>query len=545
MRAGRRLFRSRTRDVRSREERSEYSLGAFGFRMMNAWKIAWSGCVLVSLARAAAQQTDPFAGEGLEQALLAIRAEHIRSDVFFFADDEMGGRDTPSPGLAAAAAFVRARLERLGFQPGAGADFYQRYDVGWRRLDPARSHLMIEGAIEGALEGASLEPLVFGKDYFFSSFRDVRDLEVAGAVVYCGSGGKGDLEGLDLTGRWALCTGSEVSVTRRRRSLEHTGAVGLLVMPASDAEEKTLIETYEETTMLALRGAASPASSHKESTDKGLAHIILSRPAARALLAASPARRSGQAESWTPPLGADLGLVLRETREGWENLSVANVCGFWPGSDERLRKEVIVLSAHYDHVGTQRGEIYNGADDNASGSMGLLAVAEALQRWGPLRRSVMLLWLSGEEKGLWGSEQWTRSPTLPPGFHPICDLNIDMIGRNAPNYLLITPSELHSAYNGLTPLLEKLAPLEGFPELGSCDDYWARSDHINFSKNLKIPVAFLFSDVHEDYHRPTDDPEKIDCDKIARVARLLVRAIGALQTNELALQPQANPEANR
>ncbi len=540
MRVGSWLFPSRTRDLPSREERSEYALALRG-TTMNAWKIAWSCCALVSFLPVSAQET------GLEQALQAIRAEHIRSDIFFFADDEMGGRDTPSQGLSVAAAFVRARLERLGFQPGAGGDFYHRYGVGWRKLDPARSTL--------ALEGGSAEPFVFGTDYFFSSFRDVRDLEVAGPVIYCGSGGKEELEKLDLAGRWALCMGGEISVTRRRRNLERTGAVGLLVMPASEAEEKTLSETYEETTVLALRGAAAPASSNptssnptssnKESTDKVFSHLILSRPAARALLAASPARRSAPAETWVPSLGTDLGLVLRETREGWETLSVANVCGFWPGSDERLRQEVILLSAHYDHVGTQRGEIYNGADDNASGSMGLLAVAEALERWGPLRRSVMLLWLSGEEKGLWGSEQWTRSPSLPPGFHSICDLNIDMIGRNAPDYLLITPSELHSAYNGLTSLVEKLAPLEGFPKLESCDDYWARSDHINFSQNLGIPVAFLFSDVHEDYHRPTDDPEKIDCDKIARVARLVVRTIGALQTNELALELRANPQENR
>ena len=87
----------------------------------------------------------------------------------------------------------------------------------------------------------------------------------------------------------------------------------------------------------------------------------------------------------------------------------------------------------------------------------------------------------------------------------------------------------------LVRIAEACAPLEGFPELGSCDAYWGRSDHINFSKNLKIPVAFLFSDIHEDYHKPTDDPEKIDYDKIRRVARTVLRMIDGLQADKLDL----------
>jgi Zn-dependent M28 family amino/carboxypeptidase len=211
------------------------------------------------------------------------------------------------------------------------------------------------------------------------------------------------------------------------------------------------------------------------------------------------------------------------------------VCGFWPGKDPALSKEVVVLSAHYDHVGKQGGEIHNGADDNGSGTSALLAVAEALRSYGPMRRSVLLLWVSGEEKGLWGSGAWTREPTLPEGYRAVCNINVDMVGRNAPDKLLITPTEALAEYNGLTRLAESLGRLEGFPELGSADEYWQRSDHANFSRNLGIPVAFLFSGVHDDYHRPTDDVEKIDCDKIGRVTRLLVRMLEGLQGDQLDL----------
>jgi Zn-dependent M28 family amino/carboxypeptidase len=162
-----------------------------------------------------------------------------------------------------------------------------------------------------------------------------------------------------------------------------------------------------------------------------------------------------------------------------------------------------------------------------------MAIAEALTAYGPMRRSVLLLWVSGEEKGLLGSKAWTLDPTLPEGMRAVCNLNIDMIGRNPSDYLLITPTRQHPAYNGLTRMAERHAPLEGFPRLGGCDEYWRRSDHMNFSDQLGVPVAFLFSDVHEDYHQPSDTWDKIDFDKIRRVSRLVVRMLDALQGMDL------------
>jgi hypothetical protein len=117
----------------------------------------------------------------------------------------------------------------------------------------------------------------------------------------------------------------------------------------------------------------------------------------------------------------------------------------------------------------------------------------------------------------------------------VCDINIDMIGRNEPDKLLITPTSARKEYNGLVKLAEANGPLEGFPKLGSCDAYWDRSDHRNFAVNLKIPVTFLFSDIHEDYHQPTDKPEKIDNDKIRRVVRMVLRMLEELQADRLEL----------
>ncbi len=141
--------------------------------------------------------------------------------------------------------------------------------------------------------------------------------------------------------------------------------------------------------------------------------------------------------------------------------------------------------------------------------------------------------MSGEEKGLWGSGAWTKDPWLPDGRRPVANINIDMIGRTEPAELYITPSDGHERYNAIARAAYELSALEGFPRLESQDEYWARSDHANFAKNLAIPVTFLCAGEHEDYHKPTDTADKIDYDKVRRVTRLVVRMLDRLQTGHL------------
>jgi len=267
----------------------------------------------------------------------------------------------------------------------------------------------------------------------------------------------------------------------------------------------------------------------------------------RAYLAASAAERlfrlAGTSE---PAVGQDLGVTFTDTRRlvGDGTIECENVVGFWPGTDAKLAREVILVSAHYDHLGTTaEGIVYNGADDNGSGTCGLLALAEALVEHGPLRRSVMILWVSGEEKGLYGSRAWADHPFFPNGGRAVADINMDMIGRNAKNQILITPTAQHPAYNGLTKLAESFFGEEGFTEVKSADDYYERSDHAMFAR-LGIPITFIFNDVHADYHKPSDKPEKIDCDKIRRVVRVVVRMLDALQADALDLEIRKKTSAS-
>jgi hypothetical protein len=459
---------------------------------------------------------------GLEEALESVQARHISADVFFFASDAMRGRDTPSLELKVAARFLRARLERLGLEPGAGTSFFHEYPLHARRIDPERAFLSLRGP-------AGERRFRFGQEYFLPSSSDLVEFVREGELVFCGRGERDDFKAAPaVRGRWAVCLTSDLSARRRARYAEGAGALGLIVLPDPAGQEDPLPEECARATEFALEGLVSATgTSAAERAEKVFPQVFLALSAARELL-----RLAGRAD--LPATGQELGLFAREERTGSGAIPVENVCALWPGSDPLLAQELIIVSAHYDHVGVdQAGRIHPGADDNGSGSMGLLALAEALKDYGPLRRSVLLMWVSGEEKGLWGSAAWTRAPLLRPGMRPVCNINIDMIGRNAPDYLLVTPTSALEEYNGLTRLAERLAPLEGFPKLGSADDYWMRSDHMNFAVHLKVPVCFLFSDVHEDYHQPGDRPEKIDCDKVRRVTRLVLRMLDALQTDEI------------
>lgn len=463
--------------------------------------------------------TDVETAAPLAAALESVSERNISADIHFIASDELQGRDTPSPGLKIAARFIRSRLAALGIEPGAENGYFYEYQLDFARIDGEKTFAMM-----GERE------LIEGEDYV-AWFRTSQTSDVAGPMIFVGKEGEDAFEGLNLEGAWAVCLDDEEYRWRRtRRSAQKAGAIGALLI--SDPKSRSF-KSYKSGVQRAVQGSVSYP---RPNSDKGEDQSSSKPPFGFVHVSEQTFREIIGDKFETLEKGADLGMTFRDVRVPDENVkqvTLENVCGFWPGADEKLSKEVIIISAHYDHVGARNGDVYNGADDNGSGTTGLLALAEALTNYGKLRRSVMVMWVSGEEKGLYGSRAWTENPWLPEGYVPVANINIDMIGRNAADSLLVTPTEKHDEYNGLTRLAERLAPLEGFGELGDADAYYERSDHYNFRKNLEIPVAFLFSDVHEDYHKATDTPDKIDCDKIRRVARLVMRMLDGMQDDVL------------
>lgn len=454
----------------------------------------------------------------LERALNTISEEEIRADLMYIASDELGGRDSPSPQLKVAARFIEKRLKKLGFKPGAqeGSFFYewQIHQIAFKAEETTMT-----------LTAGEAEPLkfTFGEDYLFPSWRamGMRELQ-SGDVIFGGDMGKDTLAELEVEGKWIISVEGKGLSGRNQRAISKKGALGVIVLPDPDAE-KSVMERYGR---MIDRLKRPQITFDPSKGGKGFPLIHLTEDAARQLPDFDVSKaKPGDSIGWT---------VAEQCSYGDQGeITLENVVGIWPGSDPELKKEVIILSAHYDHVGQREdGTIFNGADDNGSGTCGMLAIAEALKEYGPMRRSVMLMWVSAEEKGLLGSEAWTKDPYLPDDLKPLCNINIDMIGRNASDEFLITPTSKHKAYSALTKVAEVNAKSEGFNKIKSADDYWSRSDHANFERHMNLPVAFLFCDVHEDYHKATDTPDKINYDKMRRICRLVVRMLEALQIDK-------------
>ncbi len=213
-------------------------------------------------------------------------------------------------------------------------------------------------------------------------------------------------------------------------------------------------------------------------------------------------------------------------------VNAENVMAYIEGSD--LKDEVIVLSAHYDHLGVIEGKVYNGADDDGSGTVAIMQLAKAFyeakkQGKGP-RRSMLFLNVSGEEKGLLGSEYYAEHPVF--GLEKtVCDLNIDMIGRldedhkTNSNYIYLIGSDklskdLHTISEQANKTYTKIELDYKYNDENEPNRYYYRSDHYNFAKN-GVPVIFYFNGVHADYHQETDEVQKIDFAKMEKITRLV------------------------
>ena len=209
-----------------------------------------------------------------------------------------------------------------------------------------------------------------------------------------------------------------------------------------------------------------------------------------------------------------------------------NVLAFIKGSEKP--EEIIVISAHLDHVGVENGKIYNGADDDGSGTVAVLEIAEAFKMAadagkGP-KRSILFLHVTGEEKGLLGSKYYTENPTFPLA-NTVCNLNIDMIGRidkfhkEDPNYVYLIGSdklstELHTLSEDINKKYTNIALDYKYNDENDPNRFYYRSDHYNFAKH-NIPIIFYFNGTHADYHQPTDTPDKINYELLENRAKLV------------------------
>jgi hypothetical protein len=500
------------------------------------WPFLVIACVAcLSIAAGAAGEDTPAVS--VPDAVKSITAREIGGHLRFLASDLMKGRDTASPEIRLAGEYLAAHLfaagaEPLGDQGPRGRTYFQSFPLevitpleegtdltlfldlhGLRQVIPCklgcelflRPHGIVPGEVEAPVAFAG-----YGQVDDQKKIDDYEQLDVLNqyVLVYDGSpeGSKAQPGGV---GR-APGFGSMEKLAAAQRH----GALGLMVIQAPGRKTPAPQVPSSARNL----GFGRPSISVGMPVEQ-LPVIYLCDPV-RDLLASA----LGLAADSKPHAIEGGGVRARfRFASRREPRSDRNVLGFFPGSDPEKKKEVIIYSAHYDHVGVNdKGEIFNGSDDNASGTSSLLEIAQAFGQGPRPARSVAFLWVSGEEKGLLGSHYFADHLSLPADHKIVADINLDMVSRNDPKQIGITPSPKHAEYNTLVPAAQASCQAEGMEAVFNADEFFFRTDSSSFAQK-GVPVIFLFAGIHADYHRPTDDYQKADLDKAARVARSAYR----------------------
>ncbi|HEX2249351.1 MAG TPA: M28 family peptidase [Gemmatimonadales bacterium] len=467
----------------------------------------------VTLA-AQAPLVDAQTSAPLSRAAATITARDVARHIWIIAHDSMMGRDTPSRGLDLTARYVAEQFRASGLQPrGDQGSWLQHYTVARQRIDLERSHviLSVDGAIDSAgfrtsarYEGGPIPretiraPAVLVSGYH--TLRSKGELNFGGRVVFYLPPRNANPDRVHETLRVLYLGGSSALVT-----LSDAAAVNFLQTIPSRAPERVVLHGAEHgPVVLQVRAAALERS-----------------------LAAAEVDLDRVDRSTEPGIRQLDGskVTINVSHTILSSLSAPNTVGLLEGTDPTLKNEYVVYSAHMDHIGITPGRpdsINNGADDDASGTAGVIELAQAFSRPGARpRRSLLFLTVSGEEKGLWGSNYFTANPPVPIG-NIVANINLDMISRNWPDTIVAIGKE----HSSLGATLDRVN--SAHPELGitAINDRWPderfyyRSDHYNFARR-GVPILFFFNGVHEDYHEVTDSPDKVNAEKESRLLKLL------------------------
>ena len=484
-----------------------------------------------------------------------IAAAQLRDYLTFIASDEMEGRDTPSRGLDTTAKFLAMNLNRWGFKPaGDDGSFFQHIELRRNRADSDQTKVELNG-----------HALTTGTDFIPAGGSGT----ATGSLVFAGSGwlikskNMDAYKGIDPAGKIAVIFGTPNQSPRGISRAElgkigedsiapieyarQKGVAGIIYIPDSQYVAnwpRIRIRVME-------RGATFVAKfAPQQPPPPSLPSVVVSpdvvnqlfageREAAGPILAATSAANLPAPFAMSDDKKATLNMASTS-----ESIPTQNVVAIWEGRDPVLKSEYVALGAHYDHVGSGcppvgNDRICNGADDDGSGTTALLAMAEALAKaQARPKRSILFVWHCGEEKGLWGSRYFTEYPTVPLD-HIVAQINIDMIGRskkegdtNPRNAELTGPdaiyligstmmsTELGELVNDVNKSYLNLTLDTRYDAPSDPNRFFYRSDHFNYARK-GIPIIFFFDGVHEDYHRASDTADKIDYEKMQKVARTI------------------------
>jgi hypothetical protein len=489
--------------------------------------------MLLCLSGCAASRPD-----GNSSALNAITPDLIRAHITYLASDAMMGRNTPSPQLDTAAVYIARELQKAGIAP-VGGSYFQRVPLSITSLGPNNSLLLRMKGTEKSFQIKS----------DFVPFEMTANSSVLAPIVFAGYGITApeykydDYAGLDVKGKVVLVLRHEPrendpsapfegglptpysNVDLKVRIAREHGAVGVLVV--TDPLNHGLLTP---------RGFPWPSLSSVIPADALPLTLAQDDSSKIPVLHVGPAFIEavyGSVDSLTKMQKAiDEGRkpasyivdasVAIQTNTSVKDMSARNVVGVLEGSDPALRNEVVVIGAHYDHVGFLKnhapGEdyIFNGADDNASGTSAVMAIASAFHaRMERPRRTVLFIFFAGEEKGLFGSQAYAGHP-LYPMDSTVAMINLDMVGRGNMDTLFVCGI---SRSPDMIRINEEENRSIGFTLVYGQESFLGRSDQASFLKK-HVPVIFLNTGEHPDYHKVSDEVSRINFDKAARVARL-------------------------
>ena len=496
-----------------------------------------------------AAQTATRADSPAMKAAQNITAAQLKDYLYFVASDEMEGRDTPSRGLDMTAKFMATLLSRWGFKPaGDDGTFFQKialtrdtvdadnnkFEVGSQKFVFGEDFFRLGGS--GAATNA---PLVFAKDGWFIKSKNIdalQGVDAKGKVIVIYSGGFNrntltpfpkDITPADLAGTKGTDWADPMTYAKQK------GAVGVILVASPEFQQN-----WEQVRRFLSRGGLYPERLREGGAGNALPTLIVSNKVGEAIFAGESGNTSSTAAFETKK-NATLSAASKS-----ETVMTQNVVALWEGGDAQLKSEMVAVGAHYDHVGINpnaksEDKIWNGADDDGSGTVAVLSMAEALTK-SPVRprRSILLVWHAGEEKGLWGSAYFNKFPTVDIK-NVVTQLNIDMIGRSRKTGDVNPKNKDLTGENGIYVIgsemmstkLGEITKSVNNSYLGLNYDYryddpkdtnrfFFRSDHFNYAVN-GIPIVFWFDGVHEDYHQPGDEVQKIDYDKMQKVSRTI------------------------
>jgi Peptidase family M28 len=446
-----------------------------------------------------------------EPALAQVTPERIGADVRFLADNALAGRNTPSLGLEVAAGFVIARLERLGLEPAGTEGYRQPFPLTVRRLDPERTTLAVGGA-------RGERALVFGKDYYPERLSHLVEWTAEGPLVSGGTGEPLEVTAANPAGRWVVLFDQGGKVRPALQRFAEAGAAGVLVTPGPDYGQNPYVIRFEPTAQSMLAGLTTRAS-NAQPKGPDLPVVMLPTTTWKELVQLTDVEL-GDLVDGVPEAGVDLGLRVVDQRVPVDPRGEAsNIVARLTGRDPAKAHEVVLLMAHYDGRGAPGGEVHNGADDNASGSAALLALAEALTANGPLDRTVMLLWTAGNAKGRLGAKAWTSAPTLGKGELVFLAIELTTLGLGHPETLRVAPGPTRTWNSDWVDRFKPHAAGEGFPMLPDGDRDWPRSAARVLARGLTVPTVLVSAGAHKVHGTPQDVAVPLRMDKIARAAR--------------------------